>query len=116
MDIFSQHLRERAAQLGISHAEAARRCGLEERRYSHYVTGRREPDLGTLVAIAQALGTTPNWLLGLDSTGASATKRSQLVDRMVGALAQMTAEELRIAVLQAEAVVRARQTDGNSPV
>src|SRR5690606_11426561 len=38
MDIFANRLRERAAQLGISNAEAARRSGLDERRYAHYVT------------------------------------------------------------------------------
>ncbi|WP_312890263.1 helix-turn-helix domain-containing protein [Rhizobium laguerreae] len=46
MDILSKRLRERAEQLGISNAEAARRVGLDERRYAHYVAGRREPDLG----------------------------------------------------------------------
>ncbi len=63
MDIFAKRLRERAKQLGISNAEAARRIGLDERRYAHYASGRREPDLATLVNIAEILGTNPNWLL-----------------------------------------------------
>ena len=71
MDIFANRLRERAAQLGISNAEAARRSGLDERRYAHYVTGRREPDLETLVRIARALGTSPSWLLGEPSVESS---------------------------------------------
>ena len=41
----------------------ARRSGLSERRYSNYVTGRREPDLATLVRIAAVLQTTPDRLL-----------------------------------------------------
>ena len=32
MDVFATKLRERAAQLGISNAEVARRAGLSERR------------------------------------------------------------------------------------
>ena len=49
METLSQRLRERARHLGISNAEAARRVGLDERRYAHYASGRREPDLATLV-------------------------------------------------------------------
>ena len=52
MDVFATKLRERAAQLGISNAEVARRAGLSERRYGHYVSGVREPDLRTLLTIA----------------------------------------------------------------
>jgi len=106
MDIFSQRLRERAAQLGISNAEAARRCGLEERRYAHYVVGSREPDLETLLVIATSLDTTAHWLLGLDPAGRRATKRSAMLDRLLSAAQLLTDEELRISVVQAEAVAR----------
>jgi transcriptional regulator with XRE-family HTH domain len=101
MDIFSQRLRERAAQLGISNAEAARRCGLEERRYAHYVTGRREPDLDTLVRIAHSLGTSPNWLLGVEDA-----RRSGLIERLVMAGEAMSKAQLAMTVTQAEAVMR----------
>jgi hypothetical protein len=70
--------------------------------------GRREPDLETLVLIAKSLGTTPNWLLGVDSEGGKATKRSSMADRLSAAAREMTDEELRITALQAEAVARAR--------
>lgn len=103
MDIFTQRLRERAAQLGISNAEAARRSGLEERRYAHYVTGRREPDLETLVRIAQSLGTSPNWLLG---EGEASSPRGGLLERLTMAGQAMSDTELRMSVVQAEAVVR----------
>ena len=66
MDLFAENLRKRAVELGISHAEVARRAGLSERRYGNYVSGRREPDLVTLVRIARVLETTPNVLLGFD--------------------------------------------------
>lgn len=66
MEIFSANLKKRAAQLGLSNAEVARRAGLSERRYGNYISGRREPDLATLVRIAGTLRTTPNELLSFD--------------------------------------------------
>ncbi len=104
MEIFAQRLRERAKQLGISNAEAARRIGLEERRYAHYASGRREPDLATLVNIAEILGTNPNWLLGVLSNVKLAGEKAKLVDRFENAASSMGADELELCVIQAEAV------------
>lgn len=106
MDIFAKRLRERALQLGISNAEAARHANLDERRYAHYTTGRREPDLATLVRIAEALTTTPNYLLGVSSSGEPSTLHSDLVDRLVLAARAMPEEELRRFCIQAEAIAR----------
>lgn len=104
MELFAKRLHERAKQLGISNAEAARRVGLDERRYAHYASGRREPDLETLKAIAKRLGTTPNWLLGVSETLNQEPKRTELIDRLIIAASQMTMEELRIILVQSEAV------------
>jgi transcriptional regulator with XRE-family HTH domain len=104
METIAKKLRERAQQLGISNAEAARRIGLEERRYAHYVSGRREPDLATLVGIAKALQTTPNALLGVTPDGQPETRRSTLLDRLMGATQAMADKELEICVVQAEAM------------
>jgi transcriptional regulator with XRE-family HTH domain len=49
MDLFAKRPRERA-QLGLTDAEVARRAGLNERRYGHYVRGNREPRFGTFDA------------------------------------------------------------------
>lgn len=69
MDGFGERLRARARGLGLSDAEVARRAGLGGRRYAHYVSNEREPDLATLVRIARALGTTPDDLLGIAEPG-----------------------------------------------
>ncbi|MHA6689076.1 helix-turn-helix domain-containing protein [Devosia sp. A449] len=106
MDIFARRLRERAEQLGISNAEAGRRAGLDERRYAHYANGRREPDLATLVRIAAALATTPNWLLGLSNEGESSSARSDLLERLQQAAVTMPETELRLFCIQAEAIAR----------
>ena len=69
MDAFADNLKRRAHELGISNAEVARRAGLSERRYGNYVSGRREPDLATLVRVAKVLETTPDALLGFGASG-----------------------------------------------
>lgn len=104
METLSQRLRERAKQLGISNAEAARRIGLDERRYAHYASGRREPDLATLVRIAKVLGTTPNWLLDANEAKTLDPLKSHLIDRFENAATGMTINELELCVIQAEAI------------
>ena len=104
MDIFARKLKEQARLLGISNAEAARRIGLDERRYAHYTTGRREPDLATLVRIADALGTTPNALLGVEEPFVDDASMNTLINRFVRAAACMSRDELELCVVQAEAV------------
>ncbi|WP_457584613.1 helix-turn-helix domain-containing protein [Ensifer canadensis] len=108
MDTLAKRLQERAQQLGISNAEAARRVGLDERRYAHYASGRREPDLATLVRIAESLGTSPNWLLGVAPSSSSDPQLSAYIDRFANAANGMTKPEIEMCVIQAEAVVAAK--------
>lgn len=63
MQSFANMLRKRTEELGLSYADAARLSGLSERRFGNYLAGIREPDLGTLCRIAEALSVTPNDLL-----------------------------------------------------
>lgn len=103
MDSFAAKLRKRTEELQISNAEAARRVGLSERRYAHYVTGAREPDLATLVKIARVLETTPNDLLSFGPEP-KRSKRTLLRDRLLAATNALDDRALEIAVVQAEAV------------
>lgn len=103
MDTLAKSLRKRAEELGLSHAEIARRVGLSERRYAHYVAGRNEPDLGTLVRIATVLETTPNELLCFGAE-TKRTARDLLRDRLNIAAESMGDRELEITVIQAEAL------------
>lgn len=80
-----------------------------ERRYFHYVSGAREPDLATLVKISKALGTTPDALLGVKRDPEDLpepTERSKLIDRMVSAVNNLDDYELAIAVQQVEVILR----------
>lgn len=106
MEKFASNLRKRAEELGISNAEAARRSGLSERRYGNYVTGRREPDLATLVRIAETLETTPNDLLGI-SDEPVLSQRKLLKDRLNSAANAMDDNQLEMVVVQAEALISA---------
>jgi transcriptional regulator with XRE-family HTH domain len=103
MDIFSKKLKERAAQLGISNAEAARLCGLDERRYANYANDQREPDLATLAKIVRVLNTSADHLLGLTDPPQQ-TERARLLDRLTVAAASLSDEELRTIVTQTEAL------------
>jgi len=111
MNIFADRLRERASELGIPHAEAARRSGLSERRYSHYVSGIREPNLATLVRIAGALETTPNELLGVGEQK-DKSARSLLVDRLNSAAQGLSDHDLEVVVLQTEALAGQARNKG----
>ena len=107
MELFANSLRKRAAKLGISNAEAARRSGLSERRYSHYVSGIREPDLATLLRIAEALQATPNDLLGVGDNR-KPSSRSLLIDRLNSAANALSDHDLEVVALQTEALASRR--------
>lgn len=104
MNPFAENLRRRAEALGISNAEVARRAGLSERRYAHYVSGQREPDLSTLVRISNVLASSPNELLGFSQGDATKTEEALLLDRILTASRRMPRERLLTFVVQAEAV------------
>lgn len=67
MQQFGKNLRQKARELGLTDAEVARRVGISERRYGFYVTGDREPDLATLLKIADVLMTSADQLLRLSN-------------------------------------------------
>jgi len=106
MELFATNLRRRAEELGLSNAEVARRAGLSERRYGNYVSGRREPDLATLLRIATVLATTPNALLA----GESLTKAPDEVlrERAIAALAALEGDDLRRVIIIVEALATTR--------
>ena len=66
MEGIGDRLRARAAELGLSGAEVARRAGLTATRYGHYLQDIREPDLATLVRVCRVLGLRPDVLLAYD--------------------------------------------------
>lgn len=71
MQVLPSRLKARARELGLSDADVARRAGLTERRYGHYVTGTRRPDYETLLRLCNVLDTSPNEVLGYEATQTS---------------------------------------------
>jgi transcriptional regulator with XRE-family HTH domain len=102
MAILGKNLRKYSGELGLSDAEAARKAGLSERRYSHYVKDDREPDLATLVRIAKALSVTPNELLGWPMEKGPSER--PLHRRMLQAADALSEAELEMVVIQIEAL------------
>jgi transcriptional regulator with XRE-family HTH domain len=112
MEPFASNLRKRAEELGISNAEAARRVGLSERRYGNYISGRREPDLATLVKIATVLETSPDRLLSFgQEEGASIIGPKQRILAATNVLPNKDLEMLAIMV-EALASQRSKPSEG----
>lgn len=97
METLSRNLRCRAKELGLSDAEVARRAGLSERRYGHYVAGTREPDFATFMRICEVLVVTPNDLL-VAAPGKQPGPREIATMQVVSALSAMDEGKLSLAV------------------
>ncbi|WP_409566173.1 helix-turn-helix domain-containing protein [Rhizobium leguminosarum] len=104
MEPFSSNLKRRAEQLGISNAEVARRAGLSDRRYGNYITGRREPDLATLVRIASVLDVSIDELLGNNAEENVRTTDELFHERLAVALKALQSDDLRRLVVMIEAL------------
>ncbi len=97
MDGLGERLKARIKALGLTDAEVARRAGLSETRFAHYVRDRREPDFGTFVRICRLLATTPDALLDFDGL-ATDDETAVLLDRLVAVAVTMDEPTLRAAV------------------
>ncbi len=107
MDIFAKNIRNRAKELDLPNAEVARRLGLSERRYAHYVSGRNEPDLAMIIKIAKVLGATPHELLGWETTEHS--PREVMESKMVAISRVLSNEDLETTIAQADALLTLRR-------
>lgn len=110
MKVFADNLRRRVDELGVSLAEAARHCKLSERRLANYAAGSREPDLGTLLRIAETLDTSPNALLGFAPEAAVSDDERAILRRQLAADARpLDAGTLRLAVGLVRTVIEHRR-------
>ena len=111
MEAFAKNLRQRAQDLGLAHAEVARRVGLSESRFGHYITGRNEPDLAMLVRIAEVLQTTPSDLLAMDGNPEPSARQLRL-DRVSALAARLSDEDLELVLVQMDAILGLRRKAG----
>ena len=106
MEIFADRIRRRAGELELSLAEVARRAGISDRSLSHYLAGRSEPNLVTLLRLASVLGTTPNDLLGLEmKSDKKLPERDRLLKRASVTIGQLETDRLRLIVAMLEAAL-----------
>jgi transcriptional regulator with XRE-family HTH domain len=108
MEPFATNLRRRAEKLGISNAEVARRANLSDRRYGNYVSGRREPDLATLIRIAGVLGASVDELVGSNLDERIETKDELFQERIHAAVRALGYSDLQRVAVMIEALVMAR--------
>jgi transcriptional regulator with XRE-family HTH domain len=99
---FTKRLRERAQELDLSDAEVARRAGLAERRYGHYVRGNRQPDFETLLRIGAVLDVTPNDLLL--ASNRTVSEHDRWLSRLTATARMLGTDDLILAVRQIEAL------------
>ncbi len=109
MEGVGKRLRKRARDLDLPDAEIARRAGLSTQRYGHYVAGRREPDLATLVRICRALDVTPNDVLLGPMKRVGRSRVDKLNARLNAAANVLEADDLQVAVKQVEVLVEQRK-------
>ena len=101
-------LKKLAAKRKISQAEIARRCDIGGRTFGGYCSGKREPDLETLLRICSRMGVTPNDLL-LDADGDN--ERDTLMQRLTGVLSLMGTSDLKAALAAFEAIAATREAE-----
>jgi transcriptional regulator with XRE-family HTH domain len=111
MDLFAKRLRERARRLELSDAEVARRAGLSERRYGHYVRGVREPDFATFMRICRVLEVSPNDLLE-DQPPRRPSPHDRWLSRLTSVARTLDTATLKVAVRQVEALLDRKSRDG----
>lgn len=71
--LFRTRLKHALRSVGVSQTALAEQLGISRVRLNNYITGRSEPDLSSLVAIADALNFSVDYLLGRDVAGESAS-------------------------------------------
>lgn len=67
MSIQAERIRARRQQLGITQEDLAETVGTSQRQISKYENGHNDPTADVLAALARALDTSTDWLLGLTS-------------------------------------------------
>lgn len=63
--LFSQRLQQLRKEANLKQIDLAKKLNTTQRRISHLESGKIEPDLTTLVGIAQYFGVTLDYLVGI---------------------------------------------------
>lgn len=110
---WSERLRQRARELGLTDAEVARRLGLGQARYSAYVNGSREPHLELFARICVTLATTPDVILGVGAEAGDV--RDELRGQILATLAEADEDTLRLVAALTAVVATQRRPSHAAP-
>ncbi len=88
MYIQGDRIRERRKQLGMSQDDLAARVGTDQKQISNYENSKGNPNADSLVGLAQALGTSTDWLLGLaeDPNPKNQQQLNSIEEKIIAAL------------------------------
>ncbi len=86
MSIFSERMTALMKQQHISQKQLAEKAGVTESAMSFYVRGDRTPRSDVLTRIARALGTTSDYLLGIDNVENKDSDKLSYLQRNLGKL------------------------------
>ncbi|WP_186265897.1 helix-turn-helix domain-containing protein [Sphingorhabdus sp. SMR4y] len=64
-----KRIKARIDEIGLTQKRVAELSGISSQRLGNYVQGTRPPDICTLAKIANALGVSVDWVLGLSEHG-----------------------------------------------
>ena len=64
LNIFPQRLKELRLEKGLTQTELANMLGISQKSYSHWETGKNEPNLENLIKLADLLEVSLDWLFG----------------------------------------------------
>ncbi|NBC33927.1 MAG: helix-turn-helix domain-containing protein [Alphaproteobacteria bacterium] len=115
MRVIARKLRQRAKDLGLSHAEIARRAGLAENRFGNYANDERLPDFEAIIRLSAVLDTTPNYLIGFEDIPGPEPGRAHWLARLQAAAAVLADEDLELAVKQIEVLIAHRRQGQPGP-
>lgn len=115
MEGIGDRLKARAAELGLSGAEVARRAGLTATRYGHYLQDIREPDLATLVRICRVLGLRPDVLLAYDQADSCSDALLAKRAAVVAYVDVLDAASLDLALPVMQAIAATTELRGPAP-
>ena len=68
MGIIAERITKSRKELGLNQKELAKKANLTEANLSRYENGYREPKAGTISQIAEALGISADYILGITDT------------------------------------------------
>ena len=100
--MIADRLKRRRKELKLSQDDVAKKLGITRQGYSHYETGRNEPDNETLIKLSEILNCSTDYLLGKTNDPTPAPQQKQNINTAFYNLDELTEEEKKYLDMQLE--------------